>query len=228
LQDRFTVYDVFAVLVPGVVFLYLLSFTLSRVAGISIFDWTGGVGDATLLLIFGYAAGTLLQASGNVLIERSWLRIRGGRPTATILMSNSKKFSDDYKNEVLVALDRLYGESPLGEKDEGYRTLLEERTYRAWKTVAPDDTQAQRFQAEAHAMRAFAMAFFFLVLVALVSGYLYVGATSGLMTYASLAVMYTLLFIAALWRMEEKSVTFARHVLARVVDHNKKRQGDRS
>jgi hypothetical protein len=173
LQDRFTVYDVFAVLVPGVVFLYLLSFTLSRVAGISIFDWTGGVGDATLLLIFGYAAGTLLQASGNVLIERSWLRIRGGRPTATILMSNSKKFSDDYKNEVLVALDRLYGESPLGEKDEGYRTLLEERTYRAWKTVAPDDTQAQRFQAEAHAMRAFAMAFFFLVLVALVSGYLY-------------------------------------------------------
>jgi hypothetical protein len=222
LQDRFTVYDVFAVLVPGVVFLYLLSFTFNRVAGISIFDWTGGVGDATVLVIFGYAAGTLLQALGNLLIERTWLRIRGGRPTATILMSKSRKVSQNYRNEVLAALDTLYGKSPLKEKDEGYRASLEERTYRAWKTVAPDDPQAQRFLAEAHAMRAFAMAFFLLVLIALVSGYPYEGDTPRLVTCAFLAVTYALLFGAALWRMEDKSVTFAQHVLARVVEHVKK------
>ena len=45
MQDRFTVYDVFAMLVPGVVFIYLLAFTLDRAVGIQIFDWTGSVGD---------------------------------------------------------------------------------------------------------------------------------------------------------------------------------------
>jgi hypothetical protein len=221
-QDRFTVYDVFAVLVPGVVFLYLLSFTLNRVAGISVFDWTGGIGDATLLVIFGYAAGTLLQAVGHLLIESIWRRLRGGQPTATLLMSRSKKLSNDYKREVLGALEKLYGKLPVDEKEDRYRDALEERTYRAWKMVAAGDPQAQRFQAEAHAMRAFATAFVVLTLVALIGGFFFGGEASRLATYGGLAVTYLLLFVAAVWRMENKSVTFAQHVLARVVGNAKK------
>ena len=106
MQDRFTVYDVFAMLVPGVVFIYLLAFTLDRAVGIQIFDWTGSVGDATLLLIFGYAAGTLLQAIGNGLVERMWRRVRGGQPMATMLMSGSNKLSQGFKNEVLATLQQ--------------------------------------------------------------------------------------------------------------------------
>jgi hypothetical protein len=224
LQDRFTVYDVFAVLIPGVVFIYLLAFTLDHAAGIQIFDWTGSVGDATLLLIFGYAAGTLLQAIGNALVERIWRRIRGGQPTATMLMSSSKKLSDSFKNEVLTALNMLYGQPSLGEKDEGYRDLLEERTYRAWKAVAPEDAQAQRFLAETHAMRAFAVAFFALTLLALVGGYFYGGEASSAGTYGTIAVAYAVLFVAASWRMENKAVTFAKHMLIAVVEEARRRR----
>jgi hypothetical protein len=86
LQDRFSVYDVFAVLVPGVIFMYLLAFTLDRAMGVKLFDWSGSVGDA---------AGALLQALGKAPIERPWLWIRGGQPTATLLMLGFKKLSDN-------------------------------------------------------------------------------------------------------------------------------------
>jgi hypothetical protein len=221
LEERFTVYDVFAVLVPGVVFMFLLYFSLDRAAGVQIFGWTGGVGDAALLLIFGYAAGSLLQAVGKVLIEKPWRLLRGGQPTATMLMPKSKKLTDGYKSDVLQAVRALCGESPLGEGDKGYREALEERTYRAWKIVAPNDAQAQRFLAEAHAMRAFATAFFSLALVTLVGGYFYGGEALTFKVHGVLTVAYALLFAAALWRMEDKSVTFARHVLAAVVEENK-------
>ena len=61
----------------------------------------------------------------------------------------------------------------MGEKNKGYHKLLEDRTYRAWKTVAPDDPQAQRFLAEAHAMRAFAAAFLVLFVVTLLGPVIY-------------------------------------------------------
>jgi hypothetical protein len=75
LQDRFTVYDVFAVLVPGVIFMYFLACTLDRAVGVQLFDWKGSIGDAALLFVYRYAAEAFLQALGNALIEQPWLWI---------------------------------------------------------------------------------------------------------------------------------------------------------
>jgi hypothetical protein len=225
LQDRFTVYDVFAVLVPGVIFMYLLAFTLDRAVGVQLFDWTGSIGDATLLLIFGYAAGALLQALGNAMIERPWLRIRGGQPTATLLMPRSKALSENTKGDVLEALDKSFGKSSVDAGGKEYRKLLEDRTYRAWKAVAPGDPQAQRFLAEVHAMRAFATAFFVLFVVTLVGGGIYGDEGVTLRTDGTLAVLYAVLFLISLWRMENKSVTFARHVLAAFAKNESDRKG---
>jgi len=122
---------------------------------------------------------------------------------------------------LITAVDMLYGQPSLGEKDEGYRDLLEERTYRAWKAVAPEDAQAQRFLAEVHAMRAFAVAFLVLALVALVGGHFYGRDASSAGTYGTMAVAYMVLFVAALWRMENKAATFAKHVLIGVVEAKK-------
>lgn len=213
MQDRFTIYDVFAVLVPGVIFMYLLAFTLERAVGVQLFNWTGSIGDTVLLFIFGYTAGALLQTLGNALIERPWRRVRGGQPTATLLMPDSKKFSENTKEDVLGALRIAYGQSSLGMKDEGYRKLLEDRTYRAWKTVAPTDPQGQRFLAEVHAMRAFAASFLVLFVVTLAGAVMYGDEVMTLRTHGTLAVLYVFLFLGALWRMEDKAVTFARHVL---------------
>lgn len=224
MQDRFTLYDVFAVLVPGVIFMYLLAFTLDQAVGVQLFDWKGSIGDAALLFVFGYAAGVLLQALGNALIERPWRRLRGGQPTATLLMSNSETLSASTKADVLGALRSAYGESALEEKDEGYRKFLEDRTYRAWKTVAPSDPQAQRFLAEVHAMRAFAVAFLVLLVVTLVGTGIYGKGDMNLRTHGTLAVLYALLLLASLWRMENKAVTFARHVLITFVERVSERK----
>lgn len=227
MPDRFTLYDVFAVLVPGVIFIYLLAFTLDRAVGVELFDWTGGIGDATLLLIFGYAAGALLQALGNATIERLWRRLRGGQPTATLLMPNTKTLSASSKRDVLDALDRSYGDSSADANSKEYRKLLEDRTYRAWKAVAPDDPQAQRFLAEVHAMRAFAVAFFVLAVVTLAGAGVYGNEDLSWRVHGTLALAYALLFVVSLWRMENKAVTFARHVLNAFVGKvdNRKGQG---
>ncbi len=213
MQDRFTMYDVFAVLVPGVIFMYLLAFTLDRAVGVQLFDWTGSIGDVTLLFAFGYAAGALLQALGNALYGRPWIRFRGGQPTARLLMPGSSVLSENTKRDVLKALRAHYGELPLGEKDYGYRELLEDRTFRAWKTVSPGDPQARRFLAEVHAMRAFAAAFLVLFVVTLAGAAIYATGDMTLRIHGTLAVLYALLFLTWVWRMENKAVTFARHVL---------------
>ena len=115
MQDRFTVYDVFAVFVPGVIYMYLLAFTLDRAVGVKLFDWTGSVGDVALLFVFEYAAGALLQALGKALIESPWLRIRGGQPTATLLMPASKKLPANAKVDVLEAFAEHLPSTWLGE-----------------------------------------------------------------------------------------------------------------
>jgi hypothetical protein len=226
LQDRFTVYDVFAVLVPGVIFMYLLAFTLERAVGVQLFDWKGSIGDAALLFVFGYAAGALLQALGNALIERPWLWVRSGQPTATLLMPSSKKLTGNTKEEVLKALRTTYGELPEAKRDRDYRKLLEDKTYRAWKTIAPNDPQAQRFQAEMHAMRAFAVASLILLTVTLAGAGIYGDGNMTLRTHGTLAVLYALLFVTAVWRMENKAVTFARHVLIAFAKKVSERKGD--
>jgi hypothetical protein len=225
LQDRFTTYDVFAVLIPGVIFMYLLAFTLDRAVGVQLFDWTGSIGDAALLFIFGYAAGALLQALGNTLIERPWRWARDGQPTATLLMPDSKKLSESTKEDVVGALRATYGESPLGEKDQGYRKFLEDRTYRAWKTVAPNDPQAQRFLAEVHAMRAFAAAFVVLFVVTVAGAGIYGDEDMTLRAHGTMAALYAVLFLASLWRLENKAVAFARHVLAAFTEKVSERKG---
>jgi hypothetical protein len=68
-------------------------------------------------------------------------------------MPGLTKLFADAKGTALGALRAAQGELPFAEKDKGYRKLLEDGTYRAWKTVVPDEPQAQRFLAEVHAMR---------------------------------------------------------------------------
>ncbi len=77
-------------------------------------------------------------------------------------------------------------------------------------------------------MRAFAVAFLALASVTLAGGYFYGGEDLTVRTHGTLAVIYALLFVASLWRMEDKAVTFARHVLAAFVEEvrKRKRQGE--
>jgi hypothetical protein len=211
MTDRFTVYDIFAVLVPGVLVSALLVVTARRLAGIEILDWTGGAGDAALLVIAGYAVGSLLQALGDLVVDPLWLKLRGGQPTATLLLPDSDGLSDGMKEEILAALAVRYGTLPPPDPTGTYRQRLEEVTYRALKHERAKDPLTDRFQAEHHQMRAAAVGFAALAVLA-ASGPLLDSPTSW-GANGGVAAIYALLCALALWRMEDKAVHFAKHVL---------------
>jgi hypothetical protein len=162
MTERFTLYDVFAVLVPGVIFNFLIYTTLNHATNIEFIEWSGGFGDATVLVITGYASGIFLQGMGKLIVESTWLYIRGGQPTATLLLEKSNILTSDFKNEVTKALANYYGELTITEGAKDYIKQLEEKTYRAYKKVSSIDPKTERFLAEHHGMRAFGVGFLIL------------------------------------------------------------------
>ena len=215
MTERFTAYDIFAVLVPGVVFDFLLAVTLRHAADFPLFDWTGGFADATVLVIAGYAAGVFLQALGNA-VTRSplWRRYRGGLATAALLLPESRHYSDEFKHDALTALQARYGSLP-SQQDPSYFRRLEELAFRAYKQVEARDPQVQRHLAEQHQMRAYVVGFALLAIVTLLS--IPVGERP-LLFHVSLTAIYGGLTLLAGWRMANKDVTLARHVLSRFLE----------
>jgi hypothetical protein len=216
MTDRFTVYDIFAVLVPGAVFLLLLATTLRSLYEMTLVEWTGGFGDATILVIAGYAAGVLLQTIGvGVFGGRLWRRWRGGFARMDLLLAESTTYSEELRVEVLEALQQRYGELPAPE-DARHRQRLREVTYRAYKEVRAIDPDTGRLFAEHHQMRAYTVAFAALAIVALVS--IPVSGSCPYLLNIAAALAYLALAWLFAWRMERKDHELAHHVHARFVD----------
>jgi hypothetical protein len=216
LTERFTVYDVFAVLVPGTVFLLLLAGTLRYLVGITAIEWTGGIGDATVLVVAGYATGVLLQAIGDAVTgSKPWRRWRGGPARVKLLLAEPGRFSEELRVEVLEALVARYGELP-PPTDESYERRLREVTYRAFKHVRAGDPTVDRLLAEHHQMRAFMVGFVILAVIAIVSSPL--PGPHPCVTHAGAAITYGTLALLLFRRMEKKDTDMANHVLARFID----------
>ncbi len=220
LQDGLNVYDIFAMLIPGTIFLGLSMITLKFAAGIEVIKWKGGLGDATILIIAGYSAGTFLQGIGKITIEPIWLKIRGGQPTATILLLNSNVLSSNLKVKIIKSLTNQYGKLPGNQNDHVLLKSLEDHTYQAYKFVSSKDPITKRFFAEFHAMRGHAVSFFLLIVLTLVGGYIYSELTWD--THGLITGIYLLMQIASLWRMENKSLTYAKNTLIYFLNLNEK------
>ncbi len=210
MTDRFTVYDIFAVLVPGVLISSLLVTTTKRLAGLNILDWTGGFGDAALLVIAGYAVGALLQALGHLFFGQiqKW-QGKGWRMTQ-ILIDDTNVLTTEMQIQVVKALQDKYGDLPPRDQGATYRKRLEEMAYQAIKEARRLDPLTERFQAENHQMRALVVGFFLLTLVALVSPF--GDASHSWWTYVAAGATYAGLCALTFWRMKDKDDTFAKHV----------------
>jgi hypothetical protein len=215
LTERFTVYDVFAVLVPGAVFSFLLAVTLRDLAGIRILNWSGGFGDATVLLIAGYAAGVLLHALGNLLARVGKTRRRPGHGTSSLLLPGSTHFSEAFKQEALSALEERFGALPASDHPD-YRPLLDEKSFRLYKSIESTDTTVPRFLAEQHQMRANTVGFTILAVIAFAT--IPIVPSPPWQVHMALAGVYGLLASLSVWRMEEKGASLGRHVLARFLE----------
>ncbi len=216
MADRFTVYDIFAVLVPGAVFNFLMAVTLKHFADSEIFAWSGGFGDATVLIITGYASGVLLQALGNAFTESSiWQQKRGGPATMSLLLPDTMRCTEEFKHEALAAIEKHYGPLP-AVTDATYQRVLRERAFRVYKQVAADDPAVSRFLAEHHQMRAYAVAFFLLTVMALAT--IPLGGDLPVLAHLALAVGFAGLSCLAIWRMEDKDEVLGVHVLTRYLE----------
>jgi hypothetical protein len=213
--ERFTVYDIFAVLVPGAVFSFLLAITLRELAGIRILDWSGGFGDATVLLIAGYAAGVLLQAIGNLAGRLTRSHQRRGHAIARLLLPESAHYSDGFKREALGSVEKRSGSLPAPDHPE-YRKLLDEKVFRLYKKIEATDSRVTRFLAEHHQMRAYAVAFTILALISLAT--IPLSSSPPCWVHLALAGTYGVLAALSIWRKEGKDIALARHVLARFLE----------
>lgn len=215
MTERFTVYDIFAVLIPGAVFSFLLAITLREFAGVRILNWTGGFGDATVLLIAGYAAGVLLQAIGNLAEKLARSRRPRGSAISRLLVRESRHYSDDFKQEAVNAVEKRYGSLPAPSHAD-YHRHLDEKLFRLYKMMAATDSTVPRFLAEYHQMRAYAVAFTILAMATLIS--ILFESSQPFWVHLMLAGTYGLLAVLSLWRMDGKGVALGRHILARFME----------
>lgn len=219
MTERFTVYDIFAVLVPGIVFDVLLVLTLQRLTCARVFDWQGGFGDATVLAVVGYATGSVLQAVGSAITQSDrWRKRVGNMASVEFLLPQSTRLSPDFKVEIVAALQRHYGELPQPDETE-YIHRLREKVQRAYRQVRVSDPLLDRFRAETDQMRAHAVGLILLSLVTV--GSIFLGSVRSVWEHLAWIIGYGVLAFIAFWRMKDKDRAFAYHLWPRFAEPRK-------
>lgn len=210
MTERFTVYDIFAVLVPGAIFDLLLALTLRHATGFRVFDWRGGFGDATVLIVVGYATGVLLQALGKAATHfKIFPEHMKTSATVRLIASDSKDISAELRRDFLDALQEHYGPLP-ADKDDTYKQRLKEMAYRAYKALEPDDPLVRRHLAEHHQMRAYFVSFTLLAMLGLAC---IASRERSMWFYAAVVGAYAAMSALACWRMADKDVDLGRHII---------------
>lgn len=229
MPDRFTVYDVFAVLIPGVIWGVLLGVTLGFAYELDLASLMNSVGDGGVVLaalVFGYAIGELLQATGKFVTSMVRRRLTGGMPATprSLLPADDPHAIDiwpqKFKDVALARLQARYDPESSGTTNVISYDYLTGMTLQAYKWVEGKDSLVSRHLAQQHQMRAFFVAFALLSLVALGSAShgAWFGGTTPVLALFLAAVLYGTLATLAWWRMIEKDRTFARHVLCRFLE----------
>ena len=220
---KFSIYDVYAHLIPGIVTIELglvtwHIFTEGQLLGVS------ELPEALLLIVPGYWLGIFLQVIGKLLVYPLWLRIRGGYPTATMLSTSSRAFTSNYKRRLLDALGFPDQAIPR-RSDVGMLRKIQERTYEIYKGAEERDPTTLRFLAEHHGARAYVTAFILLSVyaatLAVTQGLSGAGDDKNNLTLIVL-VMYPLLAFLSIWLLENKGKSFARHILVRFAAEQRK------
>ena len=94
--SRFSLYDFIAAVIPGILFLWGISF-ISNSTKIPL---TGGLAETSVLIALGYVTGLILQGISQGLTEKLLLKVWGGFPSARWLLPGDNKFSNEYKSKI--------------------------------------------------------------------------------------------------------------------------------
>jgi len=85
--QKFGLYDFLANLIPGLAFLWALSWLAQFFGHTPIIPVSGSIGDASVLIAWAYIVGLLIQGVGQSIVERIVLAVAGGFPSARWLLN---------------------------------------------------------------------------------------------------------------------------------------------
>jgi hypothetical protein len=102
--SRFSLYDFIAALIPGILFLWVISIF----AGPIDIPFTGGLAETSVLVALGYVTGLILQGISQGLTEKILLKAWGGFPSARWLLPDDKRFSKEYKDRIKQIVEEKY------------------------------------------------------------------------------------------------------------------------
>ena len=107
---RFGVYDFIANLIPGLAFLWALSWLAQFFGHRPIIPISGSIGDTTVMIAWAYIVGLLLQGIAQGVVERAVLVLSGGFPSAKWLLEGGECFTDQHRKALKEAIHDYFGE----------------------------------------------------------------------------------------------------------------------
>jgi hypothetical protein len=167
---RFGIYDLIAVLIPGIFFLWAIG-TLAEISAIqSAVPLSGGLAETSVLIVLGYVTGLLLQGISQQMTERALIWYWGGFPSARWLLPEDARFSRTYREELAAALLKKFGivlelEPPAREPREVIFKRNQEIFYRCYRAVEKLSELPQVFNAQYGLFRSLLTTFVLLVVV---------------------------------------------------------------
>ena len=102
--SRFSLYDFIAALIPGILFLWVISTFADSID----IPFTGGLAETSVLVALGYVTGLILQGISQGLTEKILLKAWGGFPSARWLLPDDRKFSREYKIKIKQIVEDKY------------------------------------------------------------------------------------------------------------------------
>jgi hypothetical protein len=104
MMSKLGLYDVVAVVIPGILFLWGVSLFMNS----KIISLTGGLAETSILVALGYVVGLILQGISQGLTEKILLKIWGGFPSARWLLAVDKRLSNEYKFQIKKIVEDQY------------------------------------------------------------------------------------------------------------------------
>ncbi len=104
--QKFGLYDFLANLIPGLAFLWALSWLGQFFGHTPIIPISESIGDASVLIAWAFIVGLLIQGVAQGVVERIVLAVTGGFPSSRWLFDGGKGFTEEHRRQLKGAIDQ--------------------------------------------------------------------------------------------------------------------------
>src|SRR2546428_2182942 len=106
--QKFGLYDFLANLIPGLAFLWALSWLGQFFGHTPIIPISESIGDASVLIAWAFIVGLLIQGVAQGVVERIVLAVTGGFPSSRWLFDGGKGVSEENRRELKGAIRHYF------------------------------------------------------------------------------------------------------------------------